>query len=413
MPPPCVGCTGAEESIEPLLIAMPNNSTLPVPSSGSDAPSSLRSTSPDPLLLPPLSPEFTTEKPNSGSKIVDLVGRKSTKELLPGESCLLFMKLYVPRIRASESTHTGDINQESLFAELQSMVGTLEQDILHVETRYKHSLVPETNTLTCRMACKIRRPKTDSRWSICSANDVPPSGPNVHERLAKYISSHCPPQQALDLIRHHLGRTASAKHPIDSLCSTLEAEVEAHRSLSLDTTDKPSILISDTSLEAKCSIASPTPSDHFSTAPCSPLSDTVATAQTSMRSRGSLLSATPAKIPKRKSSAPAPPAYLPISVAKTTTALSSSHPKEPTPESPPGPDNARALWKHIRQSSLSTMQQLAEAAPETLEQLEANDEVAKELRKKALANKRSVGPETLRTWRWDGSRGASRVAPWM
>jgi hypothetical protein len=59
------------------------------------------------------------------------------------------------------------------------------------------------------------------------------------------------------------------------------------------------------------------------------------------------------------------------------------------------------------------LQQLAESKPETLTELEANDEVVKELRRKALANKRSVGAETLRAWRWDEKRGQGGVAPWM
>jgi hypothetical protein len=62
-----------------------------------------------------------------------------------------------------------------------------------------------------------------------------------------------------------------------------------------------------------------------------------------------------------------------------------------------------------------------EAAPETLEQLEASDGAVRELRRQALANKRSVGAETLRAWRWDsnggGKRGGGGVggvgAPWM
>jgi hypothetical protein len=315
-------------------------------------------------------------KPSSGSKIIDLVGRKSTKELFPGESCLLFMKLRVPRVRSSRSTQVEDIDQESLFEELQSIVGTLEQDILHVETRYKHSLLPDSNTLTCRVACNIRRPKTDSRWSICSTGDEQGSGSNVHERLARYIISHCPPEQALDLIHHHLGEAASAKHPIDQLCTALHDELQAQRSSSSDkTTDKPSILISDTSLEGEASITSPTPSEHFSTAPCSPsiTTETAQTAPTSIRSRASLLSATatPAKIPTRKSSAPVPSTCThPLSsAAKSTTALPNPTSKTITSvlEGPPGPDDARALWKHIRQSSLSALQQLVEAAPETLE----------------------------------------------
>jgi hypothetical protein len=318
------------------------------------------------------------------------------------------MKLFVPRIRPSNSTHAGgEIDQESLFAELQSIVGTLEQDVLHIETRYKHSLVPETNTLTCRVACKIRRPKTDSRWSICSTSDGQASVSDVHERLAKYIISQCPPQQALDLIRYHLGPIASAEHAIEHICVGLETQLREQRSASFETPiDNPSILISDTSVEQYSSIASPTPSDKFSTAPCSPTSDTVP-------SCGPLLSATPAKVANPKGSTVTPSAHPLISAAKVTTAVSGPYTEVSTNDPGNGSDDARALWKHIRQSSLSTLQQLIESKPETLVELEANDEVVKELRRKALANKRSVGAETLRAWRWDERKGQGVVAPWM
>jgi len=318
------------------------------------------------------------------------------------------MKLFVPRIRPSNSTPAGgEIDQESLFAELQSIVGTLEQDVLHVETRYKHSLVPESNTLTCRVACKIRRPKTDSRWSICSTGDEQAKVSNVHERLARYIASECPPQQAMDLIRYHLGPTASAEQTIAQICVGLETQLCEQRFTSSETAmDKPSILISDTSLEHDSSIASPTPSDKFSTAPCSPTSGTIP-------SCGSLLSATPGKATKRKVSTTTISAHPLISVAKVTTAVSGPYTEVSSTDPGSGSDDARALWKHIRQSSLSTLQQLIESKPETLAELEGNDEVVKDLRRKALANKRSVGAETLRAWRWDEKKGQGGVAPWM
>lgn len=338
-------------------------------------------------------------KPSSSSKILDLVGRKSTDQLLPGQSCLLFIKLHIPRIRPSRSTHADDIDQASLFAEIQSIVGTLEQDILHIEARYKHSLVHQTNTVTCRTTCKLRRPKTDSRWSICSSIDGLSSRSNVHEKLARYITHHCPPQQALDLIHYHLGATNSAKHPIDRICESLETQLH---SAALDATDKPSILISDTSLETNSPTGSPAPSDHYSTAPCSPTSDP----------RTTLAPPPPPPPPpplpplRQPTAHLKPPSHHP-SPATTTTALS--------PPASTEPDNARALWKHIRQSSLSRLQQLVDAAPETLERLEASDEVVRELRRRALANKRSVGAETLRAWRWDEGRGgaAGGVGPWM
>lgn len=317
------------------------------------------------------------------------------------------MKLLVPRNRPGNSTHAdGEIDQESLFAELHSIVGTLEQDILHVETRYKSSLVPDSNTLTCRVACKLRRPKTDSRWSICSPSDGQSNSSDVHERLAKYIESQCPPEQALDLIRYHLGPVASAEPTIEQICAGLENQLREQRSASFETVDKPSILISDTSLEQDSGIASPTPSEKFSTAPCSPTSDTAP-------SCGSLLSATPAKITRRKPSTVTPSVHPLISAAKVTTAVSGPYTDTSAVDTATGPDDARAVWKHIRQSSVSTLQQLIESKPETITELESNDEVVKELRRKALANKRSVGAETLRAWRWDERNGQGGVAPWM
>lgn len=318
------------------------------------------------------------------------------------------MKVFVPRIHPSNSTDDdGEIDQESLFAELHSIVGTLEQDVLHIETRYKHSLVPESNTLTCRVACKLRRPKTDSRWSTCSPSDGQSNASDVHERLAKYIISQCPSEQALDLIRYHLGPVASAEPPIEKICVDLETQLREQRSASFETAvDKPSILISDTSLEQDSSIASPAPSEKFSTAPCSPTSGAAP-------SSGSLLSATPAKISKRKSSTAAPSTHPLISAAKVTTAVSGPYTDASPADIRNGSDDARALWKHIRQSSLSTLQQLVESKPETLAELEADDDVVKDLRRKALANKRSVGAETLRAWRWDEKRGQGGVAPWM
>ena len=321
---------------------------------------------------------------------------------------MLFMKLLVPRMRPSNSIDAGgEIDQESLFEELHSMVGTLEQDVLHVETRYKHSLIHESNTVTCRVACKLHRPKTDSRWSTYSKSDERSNPSHVHERLAKYIISECPPEQALDLIRYHLGPVASTEPTIEQICVGLENQLRDQRSASYETAvDKPSILISDTSLEQDSSIASPTPSEKFSTAPCSPTSGAAP-------SSGSLLSATPAKVAKRKTSTATSSTHPLISAAKVTTAVSGPYTDASSADTGNGSDDARALWKHIRQSSLSTLQQLVESKPETIAELEANDDVVKELRRKALANKRSVGAETLRAWRWDEKRGQGGVAPWM
>ena len=97
------------------------------------------------------------------------------------------------------------------------------------------------------------------------------------------------------------------------------------------------------------------------------------------------------------------------------------HASSPPSDSPASRDTARQLWRHIRRTSLST-KQLEDLAPERLQVLEAGDAALRDLRRRALANKRSVGAETLRAWRWDeqamlkrageGERGAGE-APWM
>jgi hypothetical protein len=56
-----------------------------------------------------------------------------------------------------------------LFADLESMVGVLEQEVLMVEGRYKHSLMHEGSTVTVRRTCKIRRVRGDCPWSLCAS----------------------------------------------------------------------------------------------------------------------------------------------------------------------------------------------------------------------------------------------------
>lgn len=58
---------------------------------------------------------------------------------------------------------------------------------------------------------------------------------------------------------------------------------------------------------------------------------------------------------------------------------------------------------------------MEELSPEKVQQLEDSDENLRALRSKALANKRSVGAETLRGWRWEGKVNGSGngEAPWL
>lgn len=315
-------------------------------------------------------------KPASGTQIIDLVGRKSTKELHPDESCLLFMKVHVPAMKQPQTDKPEAFDQDSLFAELESMFGTLEQEILHIEVRYKHSLIHESSTVTARQICKIRRPQTESRWSICQPDGTQTTETGVHERLASYIAAHCDPGQALDLIHYHLNAAAITADPIQNICASLEHQIKTQNSSFGYHIEKPSIVVSDTSLEGDASLGTP---------------QATHTPQL-LRSKPSRTGSANLDSPT-----PAPP--------RQSERSASSSPSDAA-------DTAREIWRHIRHSSQNTLQRLIESAPETLEQLADSDEVVRELRRKAVANKRSVGAETLRNWKWEGRR-EDGVAPWM
>ncbi|OQO10185.1 hypothetical protein B0A48_04542 [Cryoendolithus antarcticus] len=338
---------------------------------------------------------------------MDLVGQKSSKTLHVDESCTLFIKLHVPGVKRIDSVAHGIIDQDALFMELESIVGTLEQEILHVEARYKHSLLHESNKATIRTVAKLKRPKVDCRWSMLSADSLTGSHASVSERLARYIAHECQPDQALDLIHYYLDAGAMRQSAIADICCELEQQIHLD-ALSGEAPptvqEKPSILISDTSLEEDHTcVTSPTQSDHLSnhlSMPSWPSGTDFSNRQAALRpstsalvpSDGSCTRLVPSAAPSRNLLIP----------SKTTTALSA-----------PTTDSARAVWRSIRHASLTTLQRLAESAPEALEQLEAGDEVVKELRRTAVANKRSVGAETLRGWKWEDKREEGVVAPWM
>ena len=107
-----------------------------------------------------------------------------------------------------------------------------------------------------------------------------------------------------------------------------------------------------------------------------------------------------------------------VTAPKTTTALTtdttSTNDIDVTEnhDSLESQDSARQLWRHIRRTSLSA-KHLEEM---TSNQLEADDEQSRELRRRALMNKRSIGAETLRAWKWEErmqDREEPGEAPWM
>lgn len=351
-------------------------------------------------------------KPVQGCLLREVIGQKSVKDLVIGQQCSLFIKVRVPKIRVRDSTI--DPDQESLFTELESMIGTLKTEILHVEARYRHSMLPMDNVVTVRHVCKIKRPKVESRWSFFGPSDELGAPTEVHTMLARYVTAHYSSDKALELLEQYLSPASLMQPGVRDLYDSLHDLRNQQEDRPSDA--KPSVIVTDIDLDTMSGNA--VGSEHFSTAPNTP---SLIEGPPS-RTLGSSTSS--ASLDSKSQPLPLLPKFAPplLTAPKTTTALSTAISSSTgpdtasTPDTSASPDTARKLWRHIRRTSLSTKQQLEEMTPERLNQLEADDEHLRELRRRALANKRSIGAETLRAWKWEESmqnRVKEGEAPWM
>ena len=355
-------------------------------------------------------------KPVQGCQLREVIGQKSLKNLAIGQQCSLFIKIRVPRVRMQDRTCNPD--QESLFAELESIVGTLKMEILHVEARYRHSLLPMDNVVAVKHVCKIKRPKTDSRWSVANLHEELGKPVEVHAMLARYLAAQYEAKEALELLEQYLTPAATAQSGVREIHETLQGLVQAHCADSLSDT-KPSVVITDIDINISDSL---TPgSEHFSTAPNTPSSTN--NSGTQPRSSISMPYLSQAKAVTQLAGLQLATPLL--TVSKTTTALSRDTSTSTTTSSISEPanaqemleseDSARKLWHHIRRTSLSA-KQLAEIVSQPVADTEGDSAHLQELRRRALANKRSIGAETLRAWKWEErvqQRDKQSEAPWM
>ena len=350
-------------------------------------------------------------KPVQGCQLREVIGQKSLKDLVVGQQCSLFVKVRVPKIRVRDSTI--DPDQDSLFMELESIIGTLKTEILHVEARYRHSMLPLNNVVTVRHVCKIKRPKTESRWSIAGNGNDLGAPAEVHTMLARYVAAHYAADKAVELLDRYLGPMAIEQPAVRDIYESLANDAQELQAYTHNNS-KPSVVVTDIDLNTADSMEPGL--ERFSTAPNTPttvdgrysqqfdLTNIKDGTELRMKSQTTLLNL-------------APPL---LTAPKTTIALSRDISSSTTTEvvetqdNPESHDAARQLWRHIRRTSLSA-KQLQELTPERLSHLEAGDEHLKELRQRALANKRSIGAETLRAWKWEESMQLESrgEAPWM
>lgn len=100
-------------------------------------------------------------QPAPRHRVLQTLGHKSGKNMRVGEHCELFVRLRVPRYEIPVQADTSELT--TALTELESMLGTLKSEILHVEVRYKHPLIDASNSVYARQTVKIFRTHTELR----------------------------------------------------------------------------------------------------------------------------------------------------------------------------------------------------------------------------------------------------------
>ncbi|KAH9825750.1 Protein crossbronx, partial [Teratosphaeria destructans] len=210
-------------------------------------------------------------KPVDGCSIIELVGQKGLKNLTADQTCTLFIKVQVPKIPSASAAYAED-DQASLLTELESMVGTLQTEVLHLEARYRHSLLPYDNVVAVKNVVRVKRPQLESRWSMISATDDLHTAEQLHTKLAIYIADHYALDRALTLIDRHLAAEAASEEPVRQIRATVAAELE--RGIEHENPPRsgaqPAVVV--TEFDVDSSLASrPTKSAHPAPAPGTPV----------------------------------------------------------------------------------------------------------------------------------------------
>ncbi|KAF2864328.1 hypothetical protein K470DRAFT_267194 [Piedraia hortae CBS 480.64] len=129
----------------------------------------------------------------NGCRVNDIIGTQKYSSLKSGQSCVIYVRVFVPEM----CNDSQDPN--SLFLGLESMLGTLEVEILKVELLYQHGLQAHHGENAVRRMVSIRRPDLASHWS--SVTDESASAPEaLHVQIANFIADNYPPERALLLI---------------------------------------------------------------------------------------------------------------------------------------------------------------------------------------------------------------------
>ncbi|OCL02892.1 hypothetical protein AOQ84DRAFT_392629 [Glonium stellatum] len=328
--------------------------------------------------------------PCHGCQIEGVLGDSAKRTLKLGQSFSLFVRVrpdmttnrMSPR-PAGDTTPKQNSQIDHAFAELEQLLGEKELSLFTVRVIYKHSLFPSNSVIITEETCKTRILDRTAMWGVpdfkTSNSRNSRARAELHRRLAFFIATHSTPKEALsELDRVFTGPTRHTACPqfVDSVRKELHHQllVLGHRTVA----EPPN----------------PIPGNYQDCFPClGRFSFEAVEGQFQKVSLGPELS-------KARSPSGSPATVIHQRITEHT------EPEEPT-------DQATQIWRHMRKDS-RVRQKPANSSTESIVRLENADERIRELRKRAIQNKRSVGADTLRSLALAGPAAFEGVnAPWL
>lgn len=340
-----------------------------------------------------------------GCVLKEVLGQERQASFTQGGTVSIFLRVRVPPLPRPTSRH-GD-NKHDKGADLQTAL----KDVDHVlgETRtavctvfatYHGSSQPHAEAIVVEQTLSIRRPNSESIWSVPAVPpwDVDPAVVKAELRrcLESQVREMCSPQEALQALSRIFGDKGRAcVFCSDHLCSThhgfpQEAAISDHTFVAsgLGPNLRPS---SSPHLgQFPREIENTLKNDESASTTAGVLSQTDVTRETSRLLMTDSCRNSTGPSTGFETSHPRAHAAEPIDHPQESTGPS---PNRNAPTSAPH-DRARQIWRHMRRDSRGHQKLTGRSS---LEKVIGGDEQARHIRDVAIRNQRSVGADTLRS----------------
>ena len=191
--------------------------------------------------------------PGQDYEIVGEMGSRAFSSLNLGQLSTILVNLRLRTAKAQGNTVSHGlsqsaipINANSIWTQLDQMLGLSEVKLVTAKLRYGHSLLPEGTTCSittdCHLKLKSPDPSSYKRGSRKSLPVPTECTALVHKRWAYQIATHHPPKVALSSLRRVFGETGSRSSSpgyLKLITDELKHRVRIIERLEIDTPKKP------------------------------------------------------------------------------------------------------------------------------------------------------------------------------